>query len=544
MPSRTNDAFMRFVRRAEVVDRGKLVETFVDAGPLITLLSTHDHQVLYGRRGTGKTHALSYLAERRLSDGDAALYVDLRNIGSSGGLYADPDLPLSERGTRLIMDTLAAVHDGLVDFSLGEDVPLQQVGPILDDFADAITEVTVVGTVAREAERETAETDERRRGITGDLGIDKGSLNVVAEDKREVRSATRRKSVQTGVERHRVHFGRLGGILERLNRALAPRRVWIILDEWSSIPLELQPFLADLLRRSILPVPGYTVKIGAIEQRSRFQVTLPEGDYLGVELGADMTADVNLDDFMVFENDPDRAKAFFGELLFKHFRAAGGADNPAAPKTVNQLSREAFTQVTAFDEYIRAVEGVPRDAINIVSLAAQKALDDPISVNHVRSAAKTWYQRDKEAAVSANSQAHALLHWVIDEVIGQRRARAFLLRSDVAHPLIDSLFDARVLHILKKSVSAHDQPGVRYDVYKLDYGCYVDLVTTARAPQGLLVMDASADNDAISGFVEVPPDDYRSIRRAILDVDRFEAGATQREAAHLPDAGLAPKALG
>lgn len=127
------------------------------------------------------------------------------------------------------------------------------------------------------------------------------------------------------------------------------------------------------------------------------------------------------------------------------------------------IPREGFTQVTAFDEFIRAAEGVPRDAINTIGLAAQRALDTPISVTHVRQAAKAWYQRDKEAAVNANPEAHNLLHWVIDEVIGERRARAFLLRSDLGHTLIDTLFDARVLHILKKSISAHDQPGVRYD---------------------------------------------------------------------------------
>lgn len=157
---------------------------------------------------------------------------------------------------------------------------------------------------------------------------------------------------------------------------------------------------------------------------------------------------------------------------------------------------------------------MPRDAINVLALAAQRALDDAISVEHIRVASRNWYQRDKDKAVSANASAHKLLHWIIDEVIGQRRARAFLLESGHSDPLIEELYDARVLHVLKRNISSHDQPGVRYDVYKLDYGCYVDLMTTQRAPGGLL----PADDD---GFVDVPPDDYRSIRRAILNLDDF-----------------------
>jgi hypothetical protein len=67
-----------------------------------------------------------------------------------------------------------------------------------------------------------------------------------------------------------------------------------------------------------------------------------------------------------------------------------------------------------------------------------------------------------------------------------------------------------LLHILKRGRSSPHEPGVRYDVYNLDYGCYVELLrTTTRTPLGLLLTDDDT-------YVEVPPDDYRSVRRAIL----------------------------
>ena len=83
-------------------------------------------------------------------------------------------------------------------------------------------------------------------------------------------------------------------------------------------------------------------------------------------------------------------------------------------------------------------------------------------------------------------------------------------------PLIDALFDSRVLHIIKRSISGHDEPGARYDVYKLDYGCYVDLLATTKAPDKLLDLDDSG------GTVNVPSDDYRAIRRAILHLNKFQ----------------------
>ena len=182
------------------------------------------------------------------------------------------------------------------------------------------------------------------------------------------------------------------------------------------------------------------------------------------------------------------------------------------------MVQKAFTQQNAFDDFVRSAEGVPRDAINILGIAAQKAVQNPISISHIRIAAKTWYNRAKETAVNSKPEAHRLLRWIIDEVIAHRRARAFLLRNDVRDELIDYLFDARVLHVVKQSVSAHDQPGVRFNVYGIDYGCYVDLINTSRAPQGLFQVE---QEDGEVEFIEVPVNDYRSIRRAILDLKLF-----------------------
>ncbi len=132
----------------------------------------------------------------------------------------------------------------------------------------------------------------------------------------------------------------------------------------------------------------------------------------------------------------------------------------------------------------------------------------------------------------------ALLHWIVDKVIANRRARAFMLRSNVKHPIIEDLFDSRVLHMLKKGISTHDEPGARYDAYKLDYGCYVDLMTTSRAPMGLFEVNNDDDGGGGGGgdpsFVEVPVDDYRSIRRAILDLSEFEKNPSEIMLAQVP----------
>jgi hypothetical protein len=446
-----NAAFLRISKRAESNERSKLIDTFVDVGPLFTVLGSSDHQVIYGRRGTGKTHALLYLAETRSSAGDISIYVDMRTIGSTGGIYADSSIPLAERATRLIMDTLSVLHEGLLNYALDghNDLDLAVLGPLLDDFAAEISRVIVVGNVTTEAVRTDRDTRVADSSVSLDVGNAGLSAGVSGNESSTQERQAQTRLAQSGVTRHRVHFGAISQVLTRIISNLGTRRIWVLLDEWSIVPNELQPLLADLLRRSLFPVRGITVKIGAIEQRSVFLTPGERGDYTGIELGADMSGDVNLDDFMVFENDAVRATEFFQELLYRHYRsAAEDLEQTEVLPDSSELIRLAFTQRNVFDEFVRSAEGVPRDAIHILGLTAQRAVKAPISTNHVRVAAKTWYQRDKEAPVSANALARDFLHWIIEEVIAHRRARAFLFRSNTRHDLIDNLFDARILHLL------------------------------------------------------------------------------------------------
>lgn len=517
--SAINKAIFRLSRRAESSARSKLIQTFVDIDPLFSLLSGVDHQILYGRRGTGKTHVLNYLADNREQSGDAVVVTDLRNIGSSAGLYADASVPLPERATHLLVDTLLSIHSSLYEFfiDLAEELDLSQSGPALDRLADAITEVKVVGSV--ETTKSESHSREQKSGTRFALDMSSNPSAALEGDDHKASNETEQSTIsRKGQEKLYVNFGAVGSAFRDIVSCMKGRHLWVLLDEWSSIPLDLQPYLADLIRRSLFSVQGITVKIAAIEHRSSLMIYRESGDYIGIEVGTDSSADVNLDDFMVFDNDSSKSQEFFQELLAQHIFAAAnemGIKNEI-PEDSAQLISETFTEKRALEEFVRSCEGVPRDGINIISLAAQKAVDSKISVSHIRTAANTWYQRDKEKAVSSNGVASDLLHWIIDVVIGERKARAFLLKSDENSQLIDSLYDSRVLHILKRSVSSNDQPGVRYDVYKLDYGCYVNLLKTTKAPQGLLPLGGDS-----SEYVEVPPDDYRSIRRAILKLSEF-----------------------
>ena len=64
---------------------------------------------------------------------------------------------------------------------------------------------------------------------------------------------------------------------------------------------------------------------------------------------------------------------------------------------------------------------------------------------------------------------------------------------------------------MQRGYADKDNPGVRYNIYTLDYGTFVDLIGTSKQPI-LDLFEEVSETDLV-----VPFDDKRSIRRIVLD---------------------------
>jgi hypothetical protein len=166
---------------------------------------------------------------------------------------------------------------------------------------------------------------------------------------------------------------------------------------------------------------------------------------------------------------------------------------------------------------VRSSEGVARDLINIFSHAyfsAHRRGKDKIDKSAVIEAARLWFEQDKTR--NLDEHLHVVLRRIVEEVIGGRKARSFLLSRELGnHPVIQRLFDLRILHLVQRGYADKDRPGVRYNIYTLDYGTYVDLMNTSKRPD----LGFSIENAEDSENFLVPFDDKRSIRRIVLTED-------------------------
>lgn len=500
-------------RRAEKKPDNYLVDSFVHIGAVFPLFSCLENQIIYGRRGTGKTHLLKYLKSEVNKSGVPCLEIDMRTMGSTGGMYADGSISITERASRLLSDTLCDIREQILDICYdSESCDFSQLIPLLDEFVEQATSIVIQGSIDKELSSSKAISSASSAKLSAGLGISlQSSISANMECSQSINDSGTVTTRESGQQTLRIHFGTLSRILKRIVKLLPESSLLILIDEWSEVPLDLQPYLADMLRRIIFSVPNITVKIAAISHRSRFRIHDENGASVGLEVSSDASASLNLDHFMVFDSDKEQSVEFFKSLIFKHAKAADRKN--IIPDDVEKFISMVFKNKTALEEFARASEGVPRDAINIISQAAQHQKDQKIGVKGIRNAARTWYTTSKSKDINSRTEAVGLLEWIVSVVIGTKRTRGFLVNNTTNDELIDYLYDSRIIHLVKQGVSVRSAQGFKYNLYSLDYGCYSHLINTRDEPQGLI-------NDE-TGYISVPKVDNSYGKNSILDLDSY-----------------------
>src|ERR1700683_531794 len=120
-------------------DLQKLVGSFVDVGILPQLLNNNS-QIIYGRRGTGKTHLLSVLVSELKKDSQkAVVYIDARTLGSTSQ-FSDRNIEIKQRCLALFRDILGEVHNALLEQIV--TYPTVHANQILDKLGELATIIT------------------------------------------------------------------------------------------------------------------------------------------------------------------------------------------------------------------------------------------------------------------------------------------------------------------------------------------------------------------------------------------------------------------
>lgn len=491
-------------------DLNKIINSYVEVGILPQLLN-NNNQILFGRRGTGKTHILRfYESQIKNKPHNCVAYIDCRFLGSSPH-FSDGKLSVEHRCSSLFIDVMNELYDALLNHIVYK--PNDKSNLALGSLDSFLNESIVqIQTSKKITKRERGATE---KSSGEELKISYKDPSLVFSDRDSKNSETESTEEFKAEDFEKIRFPDLHYYLKKvLNEAETD--LTIIVDEWSSLPIEIQPFLAEFFKKSFMPIPEVVIKIGALEYRSNFTIPRDRHNYIGFELGSDISSNLDIDEYFVYDRNPKEITKTFAEILFKHLNTELPEDYLRINYKITTSSKfiqALFTGTPVFSEMVRSSEGVIRDFINVFSIAffdAQRKLRKKIDKKIIIEASRQWFENDKSK--NLDNTLHEKIRKIIDEVIGNKKARSFLVPRELEKDgVIQQLFDARVIHLVKKGYSDKDNPGIRYNVYSLDYGTYVDLINTSRQPQIEFEFIDLVTEDFI-----VPFDDKRSIRRIIL----------------------------
>ena len=274
-----------------------------------------------------------------------------------------------------------------------------------------------------------------------------------------------------------------------------------------------------MLRRTVF-ITGISVKIGAIERRSRFmEPSGQNGEYIGIELGAEASV-IDIDEYLTFAQGAHYAQAFFARLLYRHAgRALADSDGRPLFGSEADFVQAAFAS-DAFIRYVEGSEGLPRDSLEIAQKCASLAIDRQISLAHVNTACTSYFLQSKEGRLS--DKAVKALREIIRRCVEAETRRIALRRraTQSQNSIVAELYDQRLIHRREQGVSLPGEAASeRFDVFLVDLGCFVERIN--------------------KGHLRLVDDGLRDLGIVAADLDR--PGVRDPAARRRPGYGMLPR---
>jgi hypothetical protein len=486
----------------------------------IKSINNKKYQIIYGRRGTGKTHLLKAYKETLISNFEIdkiyPVYIDLRTFLP---LLSSGNYNCVESAIAIFMSIVNEIVDILVDnieFICGtqdinelfsaEKKKRQELENLLLEFQYEFNGQQF------EKIKDVKLSIEETFKIEDKFNIKLGNSNEIslkADDKLE------RKSTQDTGNIGYISFASISKNLSKITSILGLTRVICILDEWSEVPAELQIVLADLIKKAFI-TSSFSYKIAAIPNRTNLG-KMVNGTFIGLEDGGDIFP-FNLDNRFIYELDQEQTKDFFNDLLYRHLT---NIDNKLGYNIFKNCSNSRFINLffanQALREILIASAGIPRDFISLLINSYDKfrintsSSNRRIGVRNIRLATIDWYKLDKEKQVNEIDNCKLLLREIINEIIIKKKKTHFLIPQKYSNnKYLNQLIDFRVIHLRKKGYSHKGNAGTVYDVYSIDYGCYTSID----------VVQSKLDVNFINKIDSI--DNFREIRRVSLEDHFFE----------------------
>lgn len=501
------------------------LESYVDT-PALLALTSPSNQLLYGRRGTGKTHLLRALKQIYVEN-----FAELQTVPMLINGQELRDLETGEvRNPQLRAIQLYVGLLGTVSRELNREVQEQITpglfdrlfgGPMKDrkrraelaaeDLAWLLEHGVVVYLPqgrAGKAVKELSELEESTSaGVEANLSanlLDPAKVGISIAAGHSFKTAEAKSIVKTAETEGRVRIpvNEIGELLGVLLSALGDVRLVLLFDEWSEVDygLDPQPYLLEMLRRTMSAESRVRVKLACIPTRTKLSTTLPKlHNPIGFQIDNDVYVGATLDDAVYVENDLAQLFPFFLSVLHVHLASHSDLFRALQPDEFRGLLfGDILESEHVFLELLKASSAVPRDFLNVVtrSNAVRVAEGEAtIRITHVRTAARDLVKGIEQELRKDDrwSSAAALFEALFTDFLAPKKTTFMSVSDTVAeHELMRVLWDRRLITEVPSSLYDLDT-NQSLRVISLHYGKCVDLLEALSKQKGVEQAEALAE---------------------------------------------------
>lgn len=423
---------------------------YVETANHLDRVAAPQHQVIFGRRGSGKSCLLVHFHRHAKDLGVRSLYVNADEVKR----LRYPDLLV--RLLLAVLRELPQTRRRLL--ILKKETLARRAAKALEALLD---EADVQAVSHRRAS-----TTSRHAGVTADAKALKGAMKEATESVLD-RTASFEEQKLDHLERH------LQDYKDALKEGLpdGTGHLAVIVDDFYLLPPAVQPDVIDYLHRLVRGT-GAFLKMGTIRHRTRL-VRYEGGQTVGVEQRQDVEA-IDLD--RTFEQFDD-TRAYLTTML-----DAMGAQVGVERASQTYLSGDGLFQLALCSG------GVPRDYLNIFTEAvgvARSRNAERVTPTHVykasaRESYRTKLHNFRQDVGGDVAPLERLFQDLMIFCIREKKKTAFLVSQAEAqsdpdgHELIQQLMDFKLIHVVEADTSAASGRPGRYEAYTLDFSAFME----------------------------------------------------------------------
>jgi hypothetical protein len=422
---------------------------YVDVSDHLTRLKSRQHQIIFGRRGTGKSCLLVHFKKKEAPKlNSLTIYVDTDEIKRLG--Y--PDVLI-----RLLLSVMESTPTAK-----------QNWRKFLFCKSKIQKHIENLRVLLSQAEhKKVKEEDKKSTGV--DAGGQYGGANAKFSKSTSLGKLSEfEENKLDTLERHLSDYKT--ALIEELQKSNYETG-YVILDDYYLIKKERQPDVIDYMHR-LLRGTDYYLKVGTV--RHRTNLIRNEEQTIGVELRQDIE-ELNLD--RTLENLPT-ASNYLASIL-----------NSMGKKVHLQDASTVIFNSQAFEKLVIASGGVPRDFLTIfvdaIDVAVAGGRTNYLTPTDIWKSASSLSYRTKlknlrddvfKDADAIENVFRDLMRFCIQE----KKKTCFLISQEDAqkhphiHEIVLQLMDFKLIHVVEPDTSAASGRQGRYEAYTLDFSLFME----------------------------------------------------------------------